>query len=274
MAVTAVADELGAEAPAEAPWRSPLAGLMRVRVSRQPESFVGAACPTCNAVAQPAAVLPASLRTALGPNAEEYEAFVVAYLPAGAASGAVKAARAARLPALADDPPTVALPWHRFAPGRPTDRHAAGYPPGLRALAIPGHYVVRFAYPIRSRWLSDLEACGASQVTMVGDATFLLRASGPRPLVSCSVARYLDVVEPWYSTDRIAPELAQVEGRNRYWLQFASDVDPVTAAASLPPAIEVLQTWQSPQDRFTHSKSRPRPPTSAGSSRRRPRFSR
>ncbi len=218
-------------------WRSPLAGRRLVLIDKVPQG--GAT----------AGELPPAVQGLLGPDAVEYESFVATRIPAEAVAHLEARAHAQGRFTFAESSRPVVLPFQTFAPDAPETRSTPWRGHRLQPVPVPGLYWIHFAFPILEDWTAALRDCGAEPLLYYGDGVFLTRARNLGVIQSChSAARRLSWVEPFLTTDRIAPavlDAADLEMRP-YSLVFAPGTTREAALAELPAAVEPGgdMTWQ------------------------------
>lgn len=103
-------------------------------------------------------------------------------------------------------------------------------------------YLVQFAYPPKTEWLTALESCGAKLLGTFQSRSYLFHAAGTDILLGCSVAPYFAWIDNYLSTDRLDPLLLAEESASGYLLQMRADVDLSAKSSSmgtLAPSIAV-----------------------------------
>ncbi|HEV8582839.1 MAG TPA: S8 family serine peptidase [Thermoanaerobaculia bacterium] len=168
-----------------------------------------------------------SFEKALGPDRVVYEAFVAARVPANRSITGLKGLTYSLEP----DPPSMSS-------GR------------VGSAAIPGFYLVRFAFPIQPQWIADLARCGAEKMAAMGDGTLLVRAAGLELIRTCKTSRYLSWARSYESADRLPPDLMAETGPVEVWLQFAPTTRLELAARELPESVEILGSYRSAPGSF------------------------
>jgi hypothetical protein len=217
-------------------WRSALHDLVEVTVEKQ-------------AAPDGLQKLPDEIVVEAGPNALDYEGFLVTYLPQAAAQALTEAAQRRGLTAGTSLDREIRLPFHTFQPGDSLGRHDARVTSRVSAQAVPGLYLVQFAYPIRQDWLDAFTACGVERVAYFQSRTFLVRAPNLAALTGCAPASYLSWIDAFATSDRVAADLLAAEPNALgYWLQFPSGADLNLKARELPRAMTVLEAYQNKQD--------------------------
>ena len=220
-------------------WRSPLNDLTYVQVEKRilaetydpPDDGI----PPTPAEVEP---LPPEILAALGGTQIDYPTFVAAYLAPKALSDLVAALDAKGFDYSVGRDRTVQLPYHAFEAGGP-DRVASGFAGAFAPVAIPGRFLVQFAYPPRPEWLAAIEQCGGKIVAPFPVWTLLVDAPSLEPLTGCSAAGYLSWIDASLSTDRLSPEIAQGAYSDEISLEYPPGVSLDLKAASLASVLQV-----------------------------------
>lgn len=227
-------------------WRSPLHDLTYVQVEKRlilPE-YDPPLLPPGSETAQPEPVpvevepLPIDLAAALGPFQLDHPSFVAAYLSAKAVSELVPLLDASGLDYSVGRDRTINLPYHSFEAGG-AERVAAGFPRIFAPVAIPGRFLVQFAYPSREEWLNNLETCGAKVVTTFPVWTLLVEAPSLEVLLGCPVSQYFSWIDAHLSTDRLSPEIAAGAGSDELSLEYPAGVPLEAKAQAVAPTVVV-----------------------------------
>jgi len=235
-------------------WRSTLHELVEVTIEKQSKPADGSPCPGCPVSEQNALQkLPDEIVKQAGKNALDYDGFMVTYLPEPAAQGLVKAAQHRGLTAGTSLDREIRLPFHTFQPGDSLARHDARVLSRVVAQAVPGLYLVQFAYPIRQDWLDTFAACGVERLAYFQSRTFLVRAPSLAAFTGCAPASYLSWIDAFATSDRISADLLTA-GPNPlgYWLQFPGGADLTLKVRELPRGMTVVETYQSKQDNVAY----------------------
>ncbi|HVF60175.1 MAG TPA: S8 family serine peptidase [Thermoanaerobaculia bacterium] len=235
-----------ASAPRAEEWSSPLFGLTRFTIDKKLRD------PTTEELGPGAAFapLPPNVALRLGDAAIDYESFVVTHLPPGGAA-ALKATLASEgFSFSVRERVEIRLPWHV---AEPSQRHRRSDPMVAAILpprAVPGLWLVQFAYPIKDEWRQSLSRCGFEEIAYFQDATFLVRTRDTQAPVfhNCAAAPYLRWAGPYLTTDRIARDLVGFGSEESYWLQFVYGTDLFLKAAILPPGVVAEEVLDSPAD--------------------------
>lgn len=189
-------------------WSSPLLGLTRVTVDKQLSH------PTPEELGRGAAFapLPPNVVSLLGDEAVDYESFVVTHLPPGGAAALQAALTAEGFSFSVGERPEIRLPGTSPSqPSRIGDPMVAAI---LAPRAVPGLWLVQFAYPIKEEWRQSLSRCGFEEIAYFQDATFLVRTRDTQApaFATCEVAPYLAWAGPYLTTDRISRDLVGFGG--------------------------------------------------------------
>src|SRR6185369_15367994 len=235
------------------PWRSSLHDLTYVVIEKRVRTDLAPPCPGCPLQGpQALEALPANVLQGAGANAVEYESFLSIYLPDPAARALAKVAQARGLAVSVGTEREIHLPWHTFTPGAADGRDDPAVTAAVPPNAVPGMYIVQFAYPIHPDWIASLEACGVHQIAFFQSRTLLVRASSLQVITGCSAARYLSWSEPYRASDRIAPALLTQPSPLGYWLQFPDGTDLAAKATQLPSDMTFQGSWASAQDHVAY----------------------
>jgi subtilisin family serine protease len=215
-------------------WRSPLFDQVYLQV----EKPIAASADILDGAAEHEA-LPAEVIDLLGPNQVDYDAFVVAYVPASDAD-AVTAELAERgLRAMVGLDRAIQLPWHRTDPADQSTRSPAIA--GFQPTPVPNIFLVQFAYPLQQQWMAQLEACGVASLGYFQTWTRLVRADSRQQILSCEgIAGLLTWIDSYRVTDRFDPDLLAHESPVGYTLQFPGDIDVYDKARTLPTDLAML----------------------------------
>ena len=222
-------------------WRAPVHTLTYVQVEKRLRDPLLDAEQTAGLPpSEVFAPLPADVEALLGPLAVDYESFTATYLTKEEAGDLLEAARAHDLVVLAGLNREIRLPWHTFEAGSSEDRTPQGFPLLLQtSRAIPGLYLVQFAYPLQEAWLTALETCGVQRIADLGDRTLLARAASLDALTSCGVSQYVSWIDSYLNTDRVSPEIFQDQDGTSadYQLQFIPGTDLRVKGQGLGPSL-------------------------------------
>jgi len=244
---------VGAPAVRAEPWRSSLHDLTYVVIEKRVRADISPPCPGCPLQGpQALEALPAEVLQGAGANSVEYESFLSIYLPEPAARALAAVARLRGLAAAVGNEREIHLPWHTFTPGAADGRDDPQVTAAVPPTAVPGMYLVQFAYPIHPDWTAALEACGVHQLAYFQSRTLLVRAAGLPAITGCSAARYLSWSEPYRASDRIAPDLLTQPSPLGYWLQFPDGTDLAAKSTQLPPGLTFQGSWASAQDHVAY----------------------
>jgi hypothetical protein len=220
----------GAPTAAAQSWRSPLLGRELVIVEKTVHGEPSA----------PRSLSPA-VRERLGSDFVEYDSFVAARLPAGAAKELTAAALMEKRGVFRDTRPPAVLPFQSFHPEDTEERWTRWQRRGLRPTPVPDLFLLRFAFPLLNEWTEALHSCGAGPILYYGNEMFLIRAKNLGVIQSCpGAARYLAWADAFRVTDRTSPELLDQAGLDfvPWTLVFVPGTDLDTALAELPAAVE------------------------------------
>ncbi|HSF42300.1 MAG TPA: hypothetical protein VLT87_21030, partial [Thermoanaerobaculia bacterium] len=253
MAVSVVA-LMGGSAVAE-PWRSGLDGQTMVTIEKRNRADRPAPCTDCGLRGSEALeALPAEVLARVGGQAVEYESFLITHLPEPAAQALAEVARARGLAVGLGGDRQIRLPWHSFEPGKPGERNDPRVVRDVPADAVPGLYLVQFAYPIRQEWLAELEACGAQPIAWFQSNTFLVRAATQSTATRCrKVERYLAWSDGFRASDRLAAGLLEQPSPRGYRLQYIYGTDLTAKSLDLAASgATVLSRWEPAQDRVAY----------------------
>jgi hypothetical protein len=195
------------------------------------------------------AISTAAVREKLGFDFVEYDSFVAARLPAGAAKALTAAALAEKRGVFRDTRPPAMLPFQSFHPEDAEERWTRWRGQGLPPAPVPDLFLIRFAFPLLDEWTEALRECGADPILYYGNEMFLIRARNLGVIQSCQpAARYLAWADAFRVTDRTSPELLDTADLDfRPWsLVFVPGTDLDTALAELPAAMETggHMTWE------------------------------
>jgi Subtilase family len=221
-------------------WRASLHELVEVTIEKQVEQ----------AALQK---LPDEIVKQAGKNALDYEGFLVTYLPEAEALALVEAAQRRGLTAGISLDREIRLSFHTFQPGDPLGRHDARVTSRVAAQAVPGLYLVQFAYPIRQDWLDSLAACGVEREAYFQSRTFLVRAPNLATLTGCAPASYFSWIDAFAASDRMPADLLTAQPNPLgYWLQFPGGADLTLKVRELPRGMTVLETYQNKEDKVSY----------------------
>lgn len=193
--------------------------------------------------------LPSEVLERLGPSSVDYEAFVVAYLPKQEVESLRALVHHHDLALGEEDMRIVKLGWHAFEVGDAAGRVPARVADRVLPQPVPGLFLVRIGYPIKSDWLDELTTCGIEQLAYFGLATYLVRASDAHQITSCAaVGDKISWIDVFYNTDRVSVELIDGEAPHGYWLQYFADTDIAAKLESFPKGLEAVDTHFAPAD--------------------------
>lgn len=246
---------MGGAAAAE-PWRSGLDGQTVVTIEKRNRADHRLTpCPDCGLRgAEALEALPADVLSRAGGNAVEYESFLITHLPEPAARALAEAARARGLAVGLGGDREIRLPWHSFEPDKPAGRNDPRVVRDVPADAVPGLYLVQFAYPIRQEWLAELEACGVQPIAYFQSQTFLVRAATQDKATRCrKVERYLAWSDDFRASDRLAAGLLDQPSPLGYMLQYIYGTDLTAKSLELAAAGATVESrWEPAQDRVAY----------------------
>ncbi len=219
-----------------APWEGPFAGLTYVQIDKAlptpdfevPEGEEGTAT-TGPGEAEP---LPQDVLVLLGSAFVDYPEGVAAHVLPADLPALETALEKAGLAYSIGLPREIQLPQHEIEPTDPATRVALGFPSTFPPLAVPGRFVVQFAYPVQEEWLDQLGACGMKVLAAFAQRAFLVLAPSETAITSCAVASYLAWVDTYLTTDRVSPEFF-AEANGGFSLQFTGGVNLAQKGASL-----------------------------------------
>ncbi|HEX3528665.1 MAG TPA: S8 family serine peptidase [Thermoanaerobaculia bacterium] len=244
---------VGSPAARAEPWRSSLHDLTYVVIEKRVRTDIAPPCPGCPLQGPNALeALPAEVLQGAGANSVEYESFLSLYLPEPAARALAAVAQRRGLAVAVGNEREIHLPWHTFTPGAADGRDDPNVTAAVPPTAVPGLYLVQFAYPIHPDWPAALEACGVHQIAYFQSRTLLVRASGLPAITGCSAARYLSWSESYRASDRIAPDLLTQPSPLGYWLQFPDGTDLAAKSTQLPSGLTFQGSWASAQDHVAY----------------------
>lgn len=208
-------------------WRSPLHDRTYVQIEKRLlDPLLDAEAASALPPSEVFERLPKEIEDLLGPDAVDYDSFAAAYLPAAEAAQLLDLALERGLLAASGIDRSLHLPWRTWEAGGAEPRVSAELPPALQGdRAVPGLFLVQFAYPLQEDWLAALEACGAQRIADLQERTVLVRTVGPRSLLSCPVSRYLSWIDAYRNGDRISEELGKDPEQSELLLQFVPGTD-------------------------------------------------
>ncbi len=211
------------------PWEGPFAGLTYVQIDKAlptpdfevPEGDEGTPTPGPG-VAEP---LPPKVLSLLGTAWIDYPEGVAAYVLPADLPSLESALQEAGLAWSVGLPREIQLPQHEIEPADPETRVALGFPSTFPPLAVPGRFIVQFAYPVKTEWLVQFgTSCGVKILAAFAQRAFLVLAPSETAIASCAAASYLAWVDAYLTTDRVSPEyFAQESGG--FSLQFTGGVN-------------------------------------------------
>lgn len=245
-----IADLVAAEA-----WRSHLAGQTPLIIEkRELAAKPGAGAREENDASTRGAyeALPSAVIEALGNDTVEYESFVIAYPSKDGKQAVAQSLELHGLRSGAFDEAALTFASRergQVVPSGRSRRPAVGL---VREQAVPRLFLVRFAFPVRSEWVAELERCGARSIGTVAAGTLLMRAERERVIVACPSSRYVAWVDHYLSTDRAPADLLREPGPQLLSLQFVPGTDLEGKRKALPRGVVLEEAFNSPEDRMAY----------------------
>ncbi len=224
-------------------WRSALAAKSFYLIDKtvlEPESEDGGT-PTSFAPLPPAVV------AAAGSQAVDYESFLATYVSPTDQAALELALKGTDLIYATAQERKIQLPQRAFDPLDVKDRVAPEFPLSFAPQAIPGLFVVQFAYPPRDEWYSQLKGCGAEVVATFQSYAALFKAPALTTLTLCPAAGFLLWIDSYLTTDRISPDMLAEGSALGYSFQFKPTTDLGVKAAAMPPSTVVSEAFADPE---------------------------
>ncbi|HEV7668366.1 MAG TPA: S8 family serine peptidase [Thermoanaerobaculia bacterium] len=188
--------------------------------------------------------LPPEVLAAAGGNVVDLGSFVVAYV-----ANVEKLLEPLNLSGLVytmDPGRTIQFPHHSFDPLDDSQRTVPGFTRTFMR-AVPGLFVVQFAYPPTDAVYDAFKDCGIDVVATFQSESVLVKAIDLGAITSCSNAESMLWIDNYLTTDRLSPEMLTTESPLGYSFQFKPSTDLLVKEGALPNSAVIDEAFADPE---------------------------